>query len=57
MWAREAWGAGAWGKPTRNPDTFFLHSAKGDKISFKIEATNRFRFNGYITKYRDTGAL
>lgn len=56
-WGVDKWLSATWGSEFRINEPFFLHDARGNRISFEVICNNRIRFNGYTTKYRKVGAV
>lgn len=57
IWDQDNWNEANWGTTQRITETFYLHHAFGNRIAFSIKALDRIKFLGYVTKYREQGAL
>ncbi len=55
-WGVDRWDQAVWGSGYLMNEPFFLHDARGNRISFEAVCNNRIRFNGFTTKYRKVGA-
>lgn len=55
-WGQDKWGTQPWGAESRVNEPFFLHDARGTKISFEVVCNNRIQFHGFTTRYRPVGA-
>lgn len=56
-YGQDKWNMGVYGVDFRINDPYFLHDARGNRISFELVCLNRIRFNGFTTKYRTVGAM
>ena len=55
-WGLDRWDQANWGAGFMMNEPFFLHDARGNRVSFEAVCNNRIRFNGFTTKYRKVGA-
>jgi hypothetical protein len=55
-WGLDRWDQAIWGAGYLINEPFFLHDARGNRVSFETVCANRIRFNGFTTKYRKVGA-
>lgn len=55
VWGVDNWGEAEWGDTVRITDTFHLHNAQGNRISFKVAAIDRGKFLGFKTKWCEVG--
>jgi len=53
----EHWDEKLWGPVGRFSPEIWLHAVRGDAITFQVQTTNRLKFLGYLTKYREIGSL
>lgn len=49
-------GETIFGSSYRINDPFFMHDARGNRISYELVCSKRIRYNGFTTKYRTVGA-
>lgn len=56
-WGVDEWGTGVWGIGSKIEDYYWLHDARGNRISFGITTGNRIKFLGFVTKYREVGPI
>jgi hypothetical protein len=54
-WDLSQWDEAVWDETLRVTEIFWLHTAMGNRISFKIASTDRIKFLGFTTKYREVG--
>lgn len=52
----DEWNTAKYGTTFRINEPFFMHDARGNRISFEIVCTKSIRFNGFTTKFREVGA-
>ena len=56
-WDNALWDANVWGPTGRYNEAFYMHGVRGQRVSFGIETKGRVKFLGYITKFREAGAI
>ena len=57
VWDGGDWDAQEWGPGVTAVEPFWLHQARGQRISFELRTAGRIRFRGYTTKFREAGAI
>lgn len=56
-WNVDNWMEAYWGTTQRFTDPYYMHGARGNRISFRVTTGNRIKFLGYSTKYREAGPI
>ena len=54
-WGIDLWGDGVWGIGSKINDPYWLHEARGNRISFGTTSNDRIKFLGFETKYKQVG--
>ena len=57
VWGTGEWGTGSWGDVVRMNLRYDLHKTRGNRITFKINTSDRVRYFGYVLKWRPIGDL
>jgi hypothetical protein len=55
-WDRDRWDVSFWTQVERVSEPYYF-SVRGNRISFSIKTTQRIKFLGYISKFREAGVL
>lgn len=56
LFGSDEWNTATYGTDFRINEPFFLHDARGNRISFELVCNNKVRFNGFTSKFREVGA-
>lgn len=56
-WGTGYWGYDSWGDIVRLNLRYDLHKTRGNRISFKINTSDRVKYFGYVLKWRKVGDL